>query len=341
MTSSSSRKASRRTFVKGTAATTAAVSAGFPLIAKAQAETTLKIATLAPKGSTWFKALDQTRREVKKLTDGAVAMKIYPGGTMGDEPAMIRKMRTGQLDGAAVTNVGLGAINKQLLMLQMPMLFRNYAELDRVRDAMSDKFEGLLEAEGFIMDGNWGDVGFTYLFSNTPIRVPDDAKKTKMWVWDTDPVSREVMKVTGVNAVPLAVPDVMSSLQTGLIDAYLNSPYGAIALQWYTKARYITNLKLAMTIGGSVLTTAGWNKLSDEHKEILHTVSQSKHKALLKRIRSDNKKAMKALVDKGIEVIEPQDFGAWKSVADTVRNNLTGSVFDRSLVEEMMGHLGR
>lgn len=338
---SNNRKSSRRTFVKGTAAATAAVAAGFPLIAKAAPEHKLRIATLAPDGSTWHKAFKQVAREVKERTDGAIAIKIYAGGTMGDEPAMVRKMRTGQLDGAAVTNVGLGEINRQVLMLQLPLLFRNYDELDRVRDAMASKFEALLNAEGFRMDGNWGDVGFAHIFSNVPVKVPDDVKKTKIWAWAADPITTEVMKVTGVNAVPLDVPDVLASLQTGLIDAYMNSPYGAIALQWYTKAKYVTDLKLAMTIGGSVLTNKSWGKLSDEHKQILHDVSQAKHKSLLTRIRKDNKDAMKALVDKGIQVVKPEDFGAWKNVADTVRKNLTGSTFDKALVDEMMGLLGR
>jgi len=338
---STTRKPSRRSFVKGTAAATAAAVTGFPLIAKGKAETTLRIATLAPEGSSWLKAFKQVARDVKEKTDGRVAIKVYAGGVMGDEGAMVRKMRTGQLDGAALTNVGLGEINKQLLMLQLPLLFKNYDELDRVRDAMSTKFETLIEAEGFRLDGNWGDVGFAYMFSNTPIKVPSDVKKAKMWVWDGDAISKEVMKVTGVNAVELGVPDVLASLQTGLIDAYMNSPYGAIALQWYTKATYITDLKLAMTIGGSVLSNSSWGKLSDEDKQILADVSKAKHKSLLKRIRKDNKRAMVALVDKGITVVQPEDFGAWKKVADDVRNNLTGSFFDRALIDEMMGLLGR
>jgi TRAP-type transport system periplasmic protein len=334
------RKPLRRTFLKGSAVATAAVAAGFPLIARGAAEHTLKIATLAPDGSSWHKAFKQVAREVKEQTDGRIVIKIYAGGVMGDEPAMVRKMRTGQLDGAAVTNVGLGEINAQLLMLQLPLLFRTNDELDRVRGAMSSKFEGLLDASGFRLSG-WGDVGFTYLFSNSPIKKPSDAKSTKMWVWDSDPVSKEVMKVAGINAIPLGVPDVLPSLQTGVIDAFMNSPYGAIALQWYTKAAYITNLKLAVTIGGSVMTTTSWNKLSDADKQILQDIAHAKHGALLKRIRKDNTKAVDALKAKGMEVVEPEDFGAWKKVADTVRANLTGSLFDAALVEEMMGHLGR
>lgn len=328
----------RRNFLKGSAVATGTMLAGFPLIAKGAAEHTLRIATLAPDGSSWHKAFRQIARDVKEQTDGRVEIKIYAGGVMGDEPAMVRKMRTGQLDGASVTNVGLGEINAQLLMLQLPLLFRNNDELDKVRVAMGSKFANLLGASGFRLLG-WGDVGFAYLFSNTPIKKPSDAKSTKMWVWDSDPVSKEVMKVAGINAIPLGVPDVLPSLQTGVIDAFVNSPYGAIALQWYTKAAYVTDLKLAVTIGGSVMTTAAWDKLSDADRTTIHAVSHLKHAALLKRIRKDNIKALKALKAKGMEVVQPEDFGAWKKVADTVRSNLTGTLFDAALVEEMMSHL--
>jgi len=334
------RKPSRRTFIKGTAIATASAATGFPLIAKGMADHTLKIATLAPDGSSWHKAFKQVARKINELSGGRIAIKIYAGGVMGDEAAMVRKMRTGQLDGAAVTNVGLGEINQQLLMLQLPLLFRTYDELDRVRNAMSDKFEGMLSSGGFRLSG-WGDVGFTYLFSNSPIKRPADAKSTKMWVWDTDPVSKEVMKQAGVNAIPLSVPDVLPSLQTGVVDAFPNSPYGAIALQWYTKAAYITNLKLAVTIGGSVMTDKAWGTLSDADQALIHDVARSTHGKLLTRIRKDNTKAIDALEDKGIQVIEPEDFGTWKKLADSVRTKLTGSLFDKALIEEMMGHLGR
>lgn len=330
-------KPSRRSFVKTAAAASATATVGFPLIAKAAPEHTIKIATLAPDGSSWHKAFKKFARMIKERSDGKIALKIYAGGVMGDEPAMVRKMRTGQLDGAAVTSVGLGDINKQLLMLQLPMLFRNEKELDRVRGAMSDKFTKLLSQGGFRLTG-WGDVGFTYLFSNSPIKSPGDTANSKMWVWDADPISKEVMKVANVNAVPLSVPDVMSSLQTGVINGFGSAPYAAIALQWYTKVTYVTNLKLSMAIGGSVLTNEAYAKLADHH-ELLEEVSKETYSSLLKRIRRDNKKAVKALVDKGIEVVEPTDMGKWLDLSVKVRENLTGSLFDRELMAEMLGHL--
>jgi TRAP-type transport system periplasmic protein len=327
--------ATRRTFIKSTAATGAATILGAPLIAKGAAAVTLRIGTLAPQGSRWHKAFESTAREVKRETDGAVAIKIYAGGTMGDEAAMVRKMRIGQLDGAAVTSVGLGDINKQLLMLQLPLLFKNYKQLDHVRSKMSSKFEKMLADEGFRL-GSWGDVGFIYLFSNSPVKVPSDIKGTKMWVWDSDPISKKVMEVVGVNAVPLGVPDVLPSLQTGVIDAFTNSPYGAIALQWYTKARYVTNLRLSMGVGASVITEKAWNGIPDDSRAVIDRVTNATHEKLLKAIRSDNNKAVQALVDKGLQVVEPEDIVGWASAAVKARNELTGKIFDKNLVEEML-----
>lgn len=334
------RSPSRRSFLRTSAGATAfALAGGAPLIARAAPKHVLKIATLAPQGSTWMKTFQAVARDLKQKTGGEVALKFYPGGVMGDESAMVRKMRTGQLDGAAVTSVGLGDIDKQLLMLQLPLLFRSYKELDRVRDRMKGKFEALLRNAGFILSG-WGDVGFIHVFSNTPVTTPADLKQTKMWVWDADPVSREVMRVAGVNAVPLGVPDVLPSLQTGVVNAFQNSPYGAVALQWYTKAKYITNLKVAVSIGGSVLTQKAWSSLPAAHQQAVAAVSQKHHYDLLAKIRRDNDRAVKTLKAKGLKVVEPKDFrGSWKPVADQVRKNLTGKLFDPALVKEMLGYL--
>ncbi len=328
---------SRRRFVRSSTAGALALAGGAPWVARGAAKYNLRIATLAPQQSSWMRTFQAVGRAIKAATGGEVVLKLYGGGVMGDESAMVRKMRTGQLDGAAVTSVGLGDIDQQLLMLQLPLLFKNYAELDRVRNAMAGKFAGLLRDGGFIHLG-WGDVGPNYLFSNRPIARPTDIKATKMWVWDADPVSREVMKAASVNAIPLAVPDVLPSLQTGVIDAFSNSPYGAIALQWYTKAKYVTNLKLAMVIGGSVLTTKAWGKLPASHQAAMKEISRRYHGELLTQIRADNEAAIKTLRNKGIKVVPPRAFPEWKALADEVRRRMVGKQFDPALVQEMLSY---
>ncbi len=330
--------ATRRRFIRTTAAASAASLFGAPYIARGKARQ-LRLATLAPEGSSWAKAFEDTAREVYARTNKELEIVVFFGGTMGDEKATVLKMRHGQLDGGALTSVGLGEIDPQLLMLQLPLLFKDENQLDYVRGKMSATFEAMLEKGGFKL-GAWGDVGFIYLFSNTAVKTPDDIKSTKMWVWDTDPVSKAVMSVAGVNAVELGVPDVLPSLQTGLIDAFTNSPYGAIALQWYSKAAFVTNLKLSVGIGGSVLTQKAWNSLPVAHQEVLTAVTAEKYQALVSRIRKDNKKAIKSLKDAGLTVVEPGDFVKWASIAVQAREKLIkDGVLDGALVKAMLGHL--
>ncbi len=298
----------------------------------------LKIGSLAPSGSTWVKSFEKTNREINKATNGEVALKIYAGGVMGDESAMVRKMRTGQLDGGALTSVGLGDVNPEILVLQLPLTFRNYEELDYVRDAMSPTFTKLLDDKGFVLL-HWGDVGFNYVFSNTPISKPEDFKKSKMWVWDLDPISKAVMEVSGVNGTLLGVPDVLPSLQTGVIDAFGNSPYGAVALQWHTKAKFVTDLKLAMIIGGLVVSKKSWEALPEAHRKAIMGIAQQNGKDLLTAIRKDNQAAIKTIAAGGIKNVPATDMSAWLDMAKKTREALSGKLFPVKLVDEMLGHL--
>jgi len=317
-----------------------AVGLGWPVAAQAEdgETTTLKVASLAPENSSWAKAFERMGREIAKKTDGAVELKLYPGGVMGDEPAMVRKMRTGQLDGAAVTNVGLGQIEKKVLILQLPLLFKNWDEVDYVRDKMSSTFEGMLDEAGFTLL-TWGDVGFNYVFSKQKIQTPDDIKGTKAWVWESDPIMNAIMDVANVNAVPLAVTDVLPSLSTGVIDTFTNSPYGAVSLQWYTRAEYVTNLKLSVVVGGLVMTNESMEKLSDEHREIVKSVADEQGQKMLTQIREDNRAAIGTIQEAGVEVVPPEKMSKWKSIAEKTREALTGELYPKSLIEKIEKHL--
>ena len=298
----------------------------------------LKVASLAPENSSWAKAFKRMSREINKRTDGAVDMKIYPGGVMGDEPAMVRKMRTGQLDGAAITNVGLGEIEPKILVLQVPLMFKNWEEVDYVRNKMSDTFEELLSKKGFTLL-TWGDVGFNYVFSKKAIRVPDDIKSTKAWVWESDPIMNKVMDVANVNAVPLEVTDVLPSLTTGVINSFTNSPYGAVSLQWYSRAEYVTNLKLAVIVGGIVMSKKSMEKLPEKYREIIREVAEDGGKELLGQIREDNEEAIKTIQGAGIDVVQPTSMDKWKAIAKETKEELTGELFPESLIQEIEKHL--
>lgn len=310
----------------------------FGLPSLVSAKTVLKMASLAPKGSRWAKVISKASKEIKSKTGGEVEVKLFAGGVMGNEAAMVRKMRTGQIQGAVITSIGLGEIDPNMLVLQMPFLFKNHKQLDFVRNKMTPTFDKLMATKGFAIL-SWGDVGFVYLFSNTPVATVNDVKKTKMWAWDADPITKETLKVTGVNATLLAVPDVLPSLSTGVINGFLNSPYGAIALQWHKHAKYITDMRVAVTVGAIVITDKSLKSLTPEQRKIVKDTYKKAEADLLKQVRADNAASYRSLKKKGLIAVKPQQFPEWMKLAKTVRGNLRGTLFKAALVDEMMGYL--
>jgi TRAP-type C4-dicarboxylate transport system substrate-binding protein len=304
--------------------------------------TTFRMATLAPRNSSWMKILRRIARDVKKGTGGAVKIKFYPDGAMGDEPLVVEKMRLGQLQGAAVTNIGLSKIQPAILVQQLPMLFNNYKELDCLRDKMNAKFSAMMEEKGFVVLG-YGDIGFVYLFTNAPAKSPSELKEknVKMWAWTDDPISRKVVELAGLNSVPLALPDVLSNLQTGLIDAFSNAPYAAIALQWFTKAKYLIGVKIALGVGAVVVTKSAWDKVSEEHKKVIREAAIEGTKKLNARIRRDNRVAIKTLQSQGIEVIKLSkgELKPWREIARKVHKHFAGELYSQELLSEVKATL--
>ena len=260
------------------------------LTSPAMGQTVLKMATLAPENSAWDKVFKRFEKEVEEATNGTLDLKVYNGGVQGDEEVVVRKMKSGQLDGAAVTAVGLSKIVPNALVLQLPGLFTSYKELDYVRKKMNADLTAEFEKQGYVFLG-WGDVGFAYIFSNTPIEKPSDLKKAKMWAWSADPIASVIISEAGGNPIPLAVPDVLPSLQTGAVDAFTTSPLAGIALRWFTKAKYMGAKKVAVGIGASVVSKKSWDKLTPEQQEALRAASLKWHKKLVQKVRKDNKKS--------------------------------------------------
>src|SRR5262249_35470386 len=215
------------------------------LSAEAHADSILKIATLAPEGSSWMNLFHEFGRAVEARTAGRVRIKFYAGGVQGDEKDCLRKIRLGQLSGAAITGIGLGSVAPEVRVLE---LARTYEELDALRAALSETLKKKFEEHGYVL-GGWGDVGPVMLFSNRPVRTMDDIRATRLWVWSDDPMSRKLFEAMQVHGVPLGVPDVLPSLSTGAIDAFFASPLAALALQWSTHAKYVTSLVLSQASG--------------------------------------------------------------------------------------------
>jgi len=239
---------------------------------------TIKLATLAPKTSSWMKIFDAMGREIQEKSGGKLKIQFFPDGVQGDEIDVIRKMRAGLLHAGAMTSVGLGEIQKSVLIFQTPRLFHNYAELDYVRDRLKTQLDKAFEEAGYILLG-WGDIGYYYLFSNHPIKSIADVRNpnVKMWVRVDDLVGIHFFKTVGGVGVPLSVPQVLPSLYSGQINALVVSPLACIALQWFPKLKYMADMPLAIGVGATVIAKAKYDKLTPQEQQILRETAPQYH----------------------------------------------------------------
>ena len=303
-------------------------------------EHTLKIATLAPEGSSWMNLFHAWGKQVEEHSGGKIKVKFYAGGVAGDERDAVRKMRLGQINGAAVTSIGLGLIQPEVRVLELPMLVNTYDEMDYIRNTMDSELRKKFEDKGYILLA-WGDVGPIHIFSNIPLKSKADLAQTKLWAWVDDPLVRMLFQQLGTNGVPLGVPDVLPSLQTGLINACYGSPLSTLALQWYTKVKYMTSLQISQAIGATILNKKDFDKLSPDLQKELLSDSKDLEKKVLKTIRADNDKSLASLKNAGIQVVESPKEMANEFMAQAValRPKLEPSVYShdfRMKVEKLL-----
>lgn len=283
----------------------------------------LKIATMAPDGTLWMKEMRKAAEDVKERTDGRVSFRFYPGGTMGDDSAVLRKIRIGQLHGGVVLAGSLANIDANFEIYNLPLLFRSYGEVDYVRDRMDQILIDGLETKGFVAFG-FSETGFTYLLSAKPTRTFDDLKGRKAWIPQGDPVSLAIVEAAGLSPVPLPISDVLTGLQTGLIDTVAAPPVGAIALQWFTKAKYLTDLPITYICGTTVVSAKAFNRMSAGDQEIVREAFGRANRTLDETSRSDNEKARGALADQGVVFVEPtmETRAKWDDIAAVATEKL-------------------
>ena len=264
--------------------------------------TTFKVATLSPDGSFWMKTMREAGKEVEAATDNRVKFKWYPGGVMGDDKAVLRKMRVGQLQGAALPMGELLSFYPDSQAYGIPFLFNSYEEVDYVRSQLDDSLIAGF-AEGGIEVLGIAEGGFGYFLTAEPVRVPADLQQQKVWVPQNDVVSARLAQSIGVTPIPLTLPDVLPGLQTGLVNTVAVSPMGAIVLQWHTRVAHITDIPLMYFCGVISLTGKSFNKLSADDQAVVKAVFGRAFKLIDERNRMDNVRAFAALTNQGVETV--------------------------------------
>jgi len=297
----------------------------------ARAENTeLRIATLAPSGSPWMEGLDKAASEIKEKTAGRVTLKYFEGGQQGDERDFVRKIKLGQLDGAAVTAVGLSMIDESIRVLELPMMFQSVEEVDYVSDKLWPYFQKKFEKKGFKLQDR-GEVGWIYFLSKNRVDKLTDLRGQKLWLWGDDQLVGAVFKKLGLNGVPLGVPEVDGNLTSGKIDACYGSPLAAVALQWYTKIKFMTSMPMSFAIGATLVSADAYKKLSPEDAKVVDDIGRISGKKARKTIRKANEDAKGTMSRKGVTVV-PTPVAMVDEVtkmANELWNDLAGKIYSK------------
>lgn len=309
-------------------------------MARAQKATVIKVATLAPDGSPWIQTLQAISDDISKKTNKQVSFRIYPGGVLGDENDMLRKMHIGQIQGAVLTSSSLSSIFNEMDIFQIPFLFEKHSEVDHVIEKMDAFFKKGFQDRGYIMLG-WSEGGFVRLMSTIPVDTLDKLKKAKVWTWPGAPMTRAIFDEAGVSGIPLSVPDVMVGLQTGLVDVVYAPPSGAIALQWFTRIKYITDVPLIYLLGGLAIKKTTFNKISPDHQKMFRESFEQHMRQLKQVVRQENEDAMRVMAKHGIKILKPTEYqiDEFKALSNRAMNKMGDKSFSKKIRQDLEGHL--
>jgi TRAP-type C4-dicarboxylate transport system substrate-binding protein len=305
------------------------------------AATTLKIATLAPDGTSWMKMMRQGAEEISQRTDGRVKLKFYPGGVMGNTGTVLQKMRIGQLQGGAFTGSDLSQLYPDAQLYSMPLVFHSYEEVDYVRQRMDATLTKGLADHGMVVLGI-SDGGFAYIISEKPLRTLGDLKGQKVWTPEGDILTEAMFESAGISPIPLPVADVYTGLQTGLLDTVAGIPTGIIAFQWYTSVTYLTDVPLMFLSGMLTIDSKAFGRIKTGDQQIVRAIMGDIFSKLDEVNRADNESARAALKNQGIEFVHPDaaERDNWESIAKQGREQLISRAkYTPALVDEMLGHI--
>ncbi|MBI1795597.1 MAG: TRAP transporter substrate-binding protein DctP [Candidatus Eisenbacteria bacterium] len=305
-----------------------------PSPAATQAPVVIKLATLVPEGSVWDKAMREMGAEWSQATGGRVQLRVYPGGVAGDEPDVVRKMRIGQLQAGAITSAGLSDIDPAFNVFGIPMFFDAYPELYAVLDKMEPTLKKRLEDKGFVLL-NWGHGGWVYFFTKQPVRTVAELRKLKLFSWAGDDKMTQLWKTNGFTPVALAATDILTGLQTGMIEAYPTTPLLALTLQWYQKTPYMAGVGMAPLVGGLVITRSAWEKISEPDRAKILTACAKLERRLKAGVPAQDSSAVNEMKQRGLKVvaIDAATVVEWRATAEHFASEMRGTMIPPDILD--------
>lgn len=297
----------------------------------------VKPAVLVPEGTTWGMSLKKFSKEVETVTGGEVNFKVYYGGVSGDEPDVLRKIRIGQLNGGIFTGKTLGDIAGDVRAMETPFTFYNdHVKAGKALETLTPTFNSLLKAKGFVNLGFY-EIGKVYVVSTKKVTNLNELKGIKIWAWEGDQLVEAMIHSLNLVSVPLALPDVLSSLSTGIIDAAYAPPLGILALQWHTKVKYLIDFPTAYSIGALLVSDKVWAKVKPEHQAKIMEAAKKFVKEANDKSVGENEQAMAQLKKSGVEFVKfpADDVKAASSVRADVLKRLKGKLFSDKIIQEL------
>jgi TRAP-type transport system periplasmic protein len=301
------------------------------------AQTRVRLATLAPQGTVYHQALEKMGEQWRKAPGGGVQLTIYPNGTIGDEKGTVQRMRINQVQAALLTTIGMAEIDPSVTALQnMPMVFRSMDEVAYVREKLRPKIEKRLEERGFVVLA-WGETGWVRFFSKKPALHPDDFKGMRVFVTAGDTEQINLMTAIGYHPVPLDWTNVLTGLQTGLIDVVPTAPMVSLGAQYFTVANYMLDVKWAPLGGGLIITKRTWDALSPDAREYLRKTAIEATEEISRRGRENEEQSIDAMKKRGLHVttLTPQAVVEWQNLAEKMYPQIRGKMVPADLFDEV------
>jgi TRAP-type C4-dicarboxylate transport system substrate-binding protein len=307
--------------------------------AEAQAPIIIRMATLVPDGSSWHLILKETADKWKQASGGRVTVRLFPGGVAGDDPDVVRKMRLGTLNAGVLTSVGVAEVEKAVYAMGIPLMYDSYEEVYWVHEKMRPRLEASLEAKGFVVL-NWADGGWVHFFTKTPVAVPDDLRKLKLFTWAGDAEAVEVWRSAGFNPVPLPSTEIATALQTGLVEALGSPPQVAVISQFFNHARYMTDLRWQLLQGATIITKATWERIPADLRPEMLRIAQDSGARLQREIRDAEAKDLDAMKKRGLTVVpvSAAQRAQWQKLTESIYPRIKGKVVPAEAFDEAMRH---
>jgi TRAP-type transport system periplasmic protein len=299
----------------------------------AHAKVRIKLGTLAPQGSTWHQLLEEMGRKWAEASNGQVELKVYAGGTLGNEGDMVRKMNIGQLHAASITTVGIHEITPEPQAVDVPLMVDSIEEYEYIQSKVQTEMEAFLEAKGYVAI-QWGEVGFARFFATRPYPTPEAMAKGKIFTWEGDPAAADAWRAMGLNPVVISSTDIVPSLQTGMINIVASSPLYMFTTRLFEKVKYMVDLNWGYLTGATVVRKEAWDKIPADTRARLLEIAAEYGKKTALEVRKLNDEALAKMIEQGLVVVKP-DRARWEQAYAPASKVIRGRVVPESVYDKV------